>query len=86
MPNFIYDGHETISGVSGSNPTVIPRNFCAESVNRWFRYDTNAPRPGFRHIELEFINDTDGNNRKLFEAGNVQGGFFYNSYPSFDQS
>lgn len=83
MPNFIYDGHIQLSGVSGASPSVIPKNLCARAVNRSFRWDENAPRPAFVEIELTYLDDTDGNNKKLFEAGNIQGAYFYNSYPSF---
>lgn len=87
MGDYFYDGHEAISGVSGANPTVIPRNFCSLSVNRSFRYDENRTRPGFVSLELKFPDDDrHGNDRKLFEAGNGQGGTFYNAYPSFQPS
>lgn len=80
---FIYDGHIQISGVSGASPSVVPRNFCSRAVNRSFRWDENAPRPAFVELDLEFLDDTDGNNAKLFRAGNIQGATFYHSYPTF---
>lgn len=87
MADYFYDGHEAISGVSGANPTVIPRNFCSLAVNRSFRYDENRTRPGFESLNLEFPDDDrHGNDRKLFEAGNGQGGTFYNAYPSYRPS
>jgi hypothetical protein len=75
-----YDGHQTIVGMSGANPEVVPRNFASRAVNRFFRYDTNDSRLPFREIELEFETEQD---RKLFRGGNMQGGFFYNAFPSF---
>lgn len=79
-----YDGHEEIIGVSGANPTVVPRNRVTRSVNRQFRFDENRTRPSIRSLELDFLDDDrTGNNKKLFEGGNVQGAYFYNSYPSF---
>lgn len=87
MADYFYDGHEAISGVSGANPTVIPRNFCSVSVNRSFRFDENRTRPGLISLQLEFPDDDrKGNDRKLFEAGNCQGGTFYNAYPSYRPS
>lgn len=46
----------------------------------------NAPRPAFRNIKLEYVDDTNGNNKNLLEAGNIQGAYFYNSYPTFSTS
>lgn len=87
MAEYFYDGHEAISGVSGANPTVIPRNYVSLAVNRSFRYDENRTRPGFVSLQLEFPDDDrHGNDRKLFEAGNGQGGTFYNAYPSYRPS
>lgn len=87
MGDYFYDGHEQISGVSGANPTVIPKNYAAVAVNRSFRFDENRTRPGFVSLELVFPDDDrHGNDRKLFEAGNGQGGTFYNAYPSFKPS
>lgn len=86
MASWITDGQEIVSGVSGSNPVAIPRNYCASAINRWFRYDENAPRCPFRELKLTYIDDTDGNNKKLLEAGNVQGAEFYTSYPTFGTS
>lgn len=82
----IYDGHETLVGMSGANPTVVPRNQASRAVNRFFRYDTNDTRLPFRNIILEFPDDTSGNDRLLFAAGNIQGAFFYNAYPAFLKS
>lgn len=87
MAEYFYDGHEAISGVSGANPSVIPRNYCSVAVNRSFRYDENRTRPGFVSLDLKFPDDDrHGNDRKLFEAGNCQGGTFYNAYPSYRPS
>ena len=87
MAEYFFDGHEAISGVSGANPTVIPKNYCSVAVNRSFRYDENRTRPGFVSLELRFPDDDrHGNDRKLFEAGNGQGGTFYNAYPSYRPS
>lgn len=87
MSDYFFDGHEAISGVSGANPTIVPRNYASVSVNRSFRYDENGTRPGFVSLKLEFPDDDrNGNDRKLFEAGNGQGGTFYNAYPSYRPS
>lgn len=80
MAATLYDRHETLAGVSGANPLLIPRNFCASAINRWFRYDENANRAPFRSIELTFESEEV---RIWFQGGNLQGAFFYNSYPSF---
>ncbi len=84
MADYFYDGLESTIGVSGDNPCVIPRNQLASQINRTNRFGINATRPGFMGLSLTFVDDTDGNNAKLFAAGNVQGAFFYNSYPSFN--
>lgn len=78
----LYDRHETLAGVSGANPLLIPRNLAANAINRSFRYDRNTNRNPFRTIELNFQSDAE---RVWFQAGNVQGAYFYNSYPSFQK-
>jgi hypothetical protein len=83
MAQIFYDRHETLAGVSGANPLLIPRNFCASAINRWFRYDENANRLPFRSLNLTFESDEV---RIWFQGGNVQGASFYNSYPSFLKS
>lgn len=75
-----YDRHETLAGVSGANPLLVPRNFAASAVNRSFRYDTNAPRLPIQQIELTFDSEEE---RIWFAGGNFQGATFYHSYPSF---
>lgn len=81
MPD-LYDRHEAIAGVSGANPLLIPRTFAANAVNRWFRNDENANRAPFQSLELTFDSEEE---RIWFAGGNVQGAFFYNSYPSFQK-
>lgn len=75
-----YDRHEVISGVSGANPVLVPRNFATNANNRWFRNDINQNRPPFHSIELSFETDEE---RIWFAGGNFQGATFYNSWPSF---
>ena len=83
MGTTLYDRHETLAGVSGANPLLIPRNFCANAINRWFRYDENTNRAPFKSINLTFESEEV---RIWFQGGNLQGAFFYNSYPSFLKS
>lgn len=78
-----FDYQGSISGVSGAHPQLVPRGLASNAVNRSFRYDRNATRNPFVHIQLEFENDAD---RFLFEGGNFQGATFYNAYPSTGQS
>lgn len=78
-----YDRHESLSGVSGANPLLVPRNLAAGAINRRFRYDENRPRLPIQNLELRFASEEE---RIWFEGGNFQGAFFYNSYPSFLRS
>jgi hypothetical protein len=55
----------------------------ANAINRDFRYDENRTRPGIHNIRLTFANEDD---RIWFSGGNLQGAYFYNSYPSFLKS
>lgn len=76
----MYDRHEALLGVAGGNPLQIPRNFAASQINRFNRYGYNANRYPFRSLSLTFDTEEE---RIWFAGGNVQGAYFYNSYPSF---
>lgn len=77
---YYYDRHETLAGVSGANPLLVPRTFASNAINRFFRGDVNAPRLPFQSIELSFATEKE---RIWFQGGNIQGAYFYHSYPSF---
>lgn len=84
MPsNYTYDGIEGIAGISGMRYDQIPQGYCQNAVNRAFRFGINAPRKPFRELQLTFASQAD---QFLFEGGNVQGAFFYDSYPTFQNS
>lgn len=76
----LYDRHETLAGVSGANPLLVPRNLAANAMNRWMRYDRNSNRAPFQNLRLNFETNEA---RIWFQGGNIQGAYFYNSYPSF---
>lgn len=80
MAPFAYDGFEELRGVWGGAPGTVPPYFAHQAINRFFREDRNRTRPSILNIELEFESTDE---RTFFEAGNGQGAFFYNSYPSF---
>jgi hypothetical protein len=74
-----YDGHEALIGVYGGAPSMVPRFYAHQAVNRFFRNDENLTRPSIRNIHIEFESEAD---RIWFEGANGQGAFFYNRYPS----
>lgn len=76
----MYDSHEALIGVAGGNPLQIPRNFASSQTNRFNRYGYNSNRYPFQSLSLTF--DTEAE-RIWFHGGNIQGSYFYNSYPSF---
>jgi len=82
MPDF-FDGAEVLVGVSGNRPDLVASNQAANAVNRNFRFAINDARLTFRQITLSYPDDEDGNLKKLFDGGNFQGAFLYQSWPTF---
>jgi hypothetical protein len=78
-----FDGFEGLNGISGMRPDQIPSGLCENAFNRSFRFGVNRTRTPLSHIQLTYANQAD---QFLFEGGNGQGGFIYESYPTFDNS
>lgn len=74
-----YDGHQSLVGVWGGAPSMVPSFYAHQAVNRFFREDYNRTRPIIREIPIEFESEAD---RIWFQGANGQGAFFYNRYPS----
>lgn len=77
MADEYYDGIGVLGGVSGANPTAVPKELAASAVNIRNRYGKTRPRCAFQHLRLEFDNTAQ---QYLFEGGNFQGATFYHSY------
>lgn len=82
-PASLYDGCEALAGVSGNRSDLVPSNLAASAVNRRFRFGENVPRLPFRQITMTYPDDKDGNLKRLFDGGNFQGAFLYQSWPTF---
>ena len=65
-----YDGHEALIGIFGGAPSMVPRFYAHQSLNRFYRSDENLTRPSFREIPITFESDAD---RIWFAGGNGQG-------------
>lgn len=77
-----YNGHGSLVGIFGGEPSTVPEFYAQNAVNRFFRHDRNRARPSIRQIRLTFESEAD---RIWFEGGNGQGAHFYNSYPATSQ-
>lgn len=74
-----YDGHQSLVGIWGGAPSMVPEFYAHNAVNRFFRNDFNLTRPAIRDVPIEFESEED---RIWFQGANGQGAFFYNRYPS----
>lgn len=78
-----FDGFEGIHGISGARYDQIPTGLCQNAFNRAFRFGRNRTRPPLVNLPLTFASQAD---QFLFEGGNFQGAFIYESYPTFQNS